>query len=89
MNAEQEPVTDLTVKECEELAAALVEDRAGLSPGPEQESILKIAQGYLELAKLKRLVLGKSELSQLASPDALVEIDNLAPIRARVRGWPL
>ena len=57
MNTEQEPSTNLTIDECEELAAALFEDAAALPPGPKKQEILKLAQGYRSLGKMKRLVL--------------------------------
>ena len=53
MNAEQEPFTNLTVEECEELATAMSEDAAVRPPGPEKEEILKLAQGYRDLAAMK------------------------------------
>ena len=48
---------DLTFDECEELASALFEDAAAMQPGPEKQSTLKLAQGYRNLGKMKRLVL--------------------------------
>lgn len=57
MNTEQEPSTNLTIDECEELAAALFEDAAALPPGPKKQEILRLAQGYRSLGKMKRLVL--------------------------------
>ena len=57
MNTEQEPSTHLTIDECEALAAALFEDAAALPPGPKKQEILKLAQGYRTLGKMKRLVL--------------------------------
>jgi hypothetical protein len=45
MNTEQEPSTNFAVGECEERAVALFEDAAALSPGPQKEAILKLAQG--------------------------------------------
>jgi len=59
MGVEQEPSTNLTVEQCEALAAALFEDAAILPPGPEQEKLLQLAQGYRDLAALKRLVARK------------------------------
>jgi hypothetical protein len=56
MSAEQEPFTNLTVEECEELATAMSEDAAVRPPGPEKEEILKLAQGYRDLAAMKRLI---------------------------------
>ena len=59
MNIEDEPATNLTVDECEELASSLCEDAAALSPGPKKQEILKLAQGYRSLGKMKRLVMRK------------------------------
>ena len=59
MGVEQEPPTNLTVEQCEALAAALFEDTAILPPGPEKEKLLGLAQGYHSLAKMKRLMLRK------------------------------
>ena len=59
MGVEQEPSANLTVEQCEALAAALFEDAAILPPGPEQETLLRLAQGYRSLAKMKRLRLRK------------------------------
>jgi hypothetical protein len=44
MSTEQEPSTNLTVEECEELAALLLEDAAALPPGQEQKEVLKLAK---------------------------------------------
>jgi hypothetical protein len=49
----------LTVGGCDELAEALREDAADLQNGPEQESLLKLAEGYRDLANMKRMVLRK------------------------------
>jgi hypothetical protein len=57
MGVEQE--TDLTVEQCEELAAALGQDAANMPPGPEKHDLLQLAQGYRDLAALKRLVARK------------------------------
>jgi hypothetical protein len=48
---------ELTFDECEELASALFEDAAAMLPGPKKRSILKLAQSYRSLGKMKRLVL--------------------------------
>jgi hypothetical protein len=48
MGVEQE--TDLTVEQCEELAAALGQDAALMPPGPEKHDLLQLAQGYRDLA---------------------------------------
>jgi hypothetical protein len=49
----------LTIEQCEQLSAAMFEDAAALPPGPKQKEMLKLAQGYYDLAKMKRWVLGK------------------------------
>jgi hypothetical protein len=49
----EEQSTNLTVEECRELAAAMFEDAAALPPGPKKDEILKLAQGYHDLAKMK------------------------------------
>jgi hypothetical protein len=59
MSIEPEPSRNMTADECEELADALVEAAAALSPGPKQQEISKLAHGYRSLAKMKRLVLRK------------------------------
>jgi hypothetical protein len=51
MPRNREPSTDLTVEECRELAAAMLEDAAALPPGPKKEEILKLANGYSDLPK--------------------------------------
>ena len=57
MGVEQE--INLTVEQCEELAAALGQDAALMAPGPEKDDLLQLAQGYRDLAALKRLVARK------------------------------
>jgi hypothetical protein len=49
----------LTVEQCEALAAALFEDTAILPAGPKKEELLRLAQSYRGLAKMKRLILRK------------------------------
>jgi hypothetical protein len=51
--------TNLTVEQCDELAAALGQDAALMPPGPEKDDLLQLAQGYCDLAALKRLVTRK------------------------------
>jgi hypothetical protein len=46
----------LTVEELQEMAAAKFQEAAVLSPGPEQQEILKKAYGYLSLADMKALL---------------------------------
>jgi len=59
MGVEQEPSANMTVEQCEALAAALFEDSAILPPGAERETLLRLAQGYRSLSKMKRLILRK------------------------------
>ena len=49
----------LTVDECDELAEALRERAASLPNGSESEKLLMLAECFLELANIKRLVLRK------------------------------
>jgi hypothetical protein len=44
---------NLTVEQCRELAAAMFDDAAALPPGPKKDEILKLAQGYRDLAEMK------------------------------------
>lgn len=60
MSNEQEESRNMTADECEELAAALLEDAAALPNGPKKEDILKLAESYRNLAEIKRVVLRKS-----------------------------
>jgi hypothetical protein len=53
MPRKKELSTNLTIEECRELAAAMLEDAAGLPPGPKRNEILKLAHGYQSLAKMK------------------------------------
>ena len=48
----------LTVDECDEIAEAL-QDAASLPSGLEKENLLKLAEGYRDLANVKRMVLRK------------------------------
>jgi hypothetical protein len=41
------------IEECRELATAMLEDAAGLPPGPKKDEMLKLAHGYQSLAKMK------------------------------------
>jgi hypothetical protein len=59
MNTERESSINLTVEDCKLLADMLSGDAAALPPGPDKELMLKIAEGYRDLAKLKKLVLSK------------------------------
>ena len=59
MCVEQDSSTNLTVNQCEEVAAAPFEDTAILPPGPEKDKLLQLARGYRDLAALKRLMARK------------------------------
>jgi len=50
------PDEHLTVAECDELVEALLQHAANLPDGPERENLLKLAEGYRDLAKLKRTI---------------------------------
>jgi hypothetical protein len=56
MSRASRPTTYLTVEELQEMAAAKFQEAAVLSPGPEQQEILKKAYGYLSLADMKALL---------------------------------
>jgi hypothetical protein len=53
MPKEEESETNLTVEQCRELAAAMFENAAALPPGPKKDEILKLANGYQNLAEIK------------------------------------
>jgi hypothetical protein len=53
MGRASRPTTYLTIEELHEMAAAKFEEAAALSPGPEQQEILKKAYGYKSLADMK------------------------------------
>jgi hypothetical protein len=57
MNAEQEPSTELSVAQCEELAVALTEEAAALPPGADRCALLQLAQSYSDLARMKRTLM--------------------------------
>jgi hypothetical protein len=57
MSNEHEESRNMTVDECDELAAALVEEATALPHGPKKEDILRLAQSYRNLAEMKRMVL--------------------------------
>jgi hypothetical protein len=59
MTTKEKPSTHLTVEQCEQLAAAMFEDAAALPPGPKQIEILKLADGYRNLAEMKSWVFGE------------------------------
>ena len=48
---------ELTPDECDELVNALLQDAAALPDGLERENLLKLAEGYRDLANMKRIVL--------------------------------
>jgi hypothetical protein len=60
MSNEQEESRNMTADECDEFAAALVEDAAALPHGPKKEDLLRLAESYSNLAEMKRMVLRKS-----------------------------
>ena len=60
MSNEHEESRNMTADECDELAAALVEDAIDLPHGPKKEDILRLAQSYRNLAEMKRIVLRNS-----------------------------
>ena len=49
----------LTVDECHELAEALRQDAAALPNGSKKKNLLKLAEGYRDLAKMKTMVFRK------------------------------
>jgi hypothetical protein len=53
MHRASRPTTYLTIDELQEMAAAKFEEAAALTPGPEQQEILKKAYGYLSRADMK------------------------------------
>jgi hypothetical protein len=60
MTFDEEASPNLTVNQCEEMAAAITEEAALISHGPKKEALLKLAQGYRDLATMKALVARKS-----------------------------
>jgi hypothetical protein len=56
MTKNEESSPNLTVGQCRDLAAAIFEDAAALPPGPEQQELLKLAEGYRILAAMKGLI---------------------------------
>jgi hypothetical protein len=56
MGTASKPTTYLTIDELQEMAAAKFEEAAALSPGPEQQQVLKRAYGYKSLADMKALL---------------------------------
>jgi hypothetical protein len=53
MKIKEKPSTRLIVEQCEQLATAMFEDAAARPPGPKQKEILKLANGYRNLAEMK------------------------------------
>jgi hypothetical protein len=58
MGIEQE--RDLTADECDELAEALRQDAAALPDELKKANLLELAESYRNLARMKRLVLRKT-----------------------------
>jgi hypothetical protein len=58
MAAKREP-EHLTVGQCRQLAAAMLEEAASLPPGPRKDEVLKLAEGYRNLAEMKDAILRK------------------------------
>jgi hypothetical protein len=56
MKFEQDESSNLTVEQCEELATAIAEEAALLPPGSKKEELLKLAQSYRHLARMKSLI---------------------------------
>jgi hypothetical protein len=52
----EEETKNLTVEQCGELAAAIAEEAALLSPGLRKEALLNLAHNYRGLAKMKSLI---------------------------------
>ena len=50
---------NLSVEQCTELADALLEDAASLPMGPNRQMLMRLAEGYRELAAMKAWVLNK------------------------------
>ena len=59
MKFEEEESSNLTVEQCEELAAAIAGEAALLSPGSRKEALLNLAQSYRDLATMKALIARK------------------------------
>jgi hypothetical protein len=59
MTSEQEESSNLTVEQCEELAAAIAEEAALLPPGSKKEDLLDLAQSYRHLATMKSFIARK------------------------------
>jgi len=53
---EDDPSRHLTIAECQLLADSISEDAAALPDGPKKEDLLKLAQGYRNLANMKVFV---------------------------------
>jgi hypothetical protein len=53
MKFEEEASANLTVEQCEELAAAIAEEAALLSPGSKKQALLKLAQSYRDIAAIR------------------------------------
>jgi hypothetical protein len=87
MPRQTEPSTDLTVEECRELAAAMLEDAAALPPGPKKEEILKLAKGYSDLAEMKNWLSGKLNWVRPLHADFAQQMANLLEPGNAPRRW--
>ena len=56
MTFEEDESSNLTVEQCEELAAAISQDAALLPPGARKDDLLKLAQSYRVLAVMKSMI---------------------------------
>jgi hypothetical protein len=56
MTFEEDESSNLTVEQCEELAAAISQDAAPLPPGARKDDLLKLAQSYRVLAAMKSII---------------------------------
>ena len=59
MNFEDSDPSDLTVEQCEELAAAIAEDASLLPPGPKKDDLLTLSRNYRLLAAMKSMIARK------------------------------
>lgn len=59
MTFEDEESSNLTVEQCEDMAAAISQDAAQLPPGPRRNEVLKLAQDYRVLAAMKSTIARK------------------------------
>jgi hypothetical protein len=59
MTTKENSSAHLIVEQCEQLAAMMFQDAAALPPGLKQKELLKLAQGYRNLAEMKNFLSGK------------------------------